>query len=111
MFIDENFVEYPDQWAFLFCVKKLSANTVDEYISKLCGNSELRTLSAVGKEDEQKPWECVKSLKELTSSDFNKTVKIVKANMLHIEKLGISSSALNQIKRLGAFRNPNFYKS
>jgi hypothetical protein len=31
--------------------------------------------------------------------------------MVHIEKAGISQCALNQIKRLAAFRNPEFYKA
>jgi hypothetical protein len=110
-FVDEDFNHYPDQWAFLSCVKKLSADTVDEYINKLCKNSELGTLSSIGKESEQKPWEKAKPQRTLTTFDFTETVKIVKANMLHVDKTGISSTALNQIKRLGAFRNPDFYKS
>lgn len=111
LFVDENFIPYPDQWAFLSCVKKLGADTVDEYINRICGNSELGVLSSVGKEDEQKPWERTKSQVELTSFDFSDTVKIVKVNMLHIDKSGISQRALNRAKRLGAFRNPDFYKA
>ena len=31
--------------------------------------------------------------------------------MLYIEKIGVSQRALNQIKRLAAFKNPEFYKA
>lgn len=68
-------------------------------------------LSSVGADDEQKPWEQARPQKDLTSLDFYDTVKIVKANMLHIDKSGLSQNALNRIKRLGAFRNPDFYKA
>jgi len=111
LFVDNNFIPYPDQWAFLSCVPKLSADTVDRYIRQLCGNSELGILSSVGNDEEQKPWEGKRKQPDLTPLDFTGTVKIVKANMLHIDKTGISQSALNCIKRLGAFRNPDFYKS
>lgn len=111
LFVDSDFIPYPDQWAFLSCVPKLSADTVDGYIRQLCGNSELGILSSVDRDDEQKPWEQKRLPQELSPLDFTNTVKIVKANMLHIDKSGISQNALNRIKRLGAFRNPDFYKS
>lgn len=111
LFVDKESIPYPDQWAFLSCVPKLSADTVDGYIRQLCCNSELGILSSVGKDDEQKPWEQKRLPYELSPLDFTNAVKIVKANMLHIDKSGISQNALNRIKRLGAFRNPDFYKS
>jgi len=111
LFVDENFIPYPDQWASLSCAEKLSADVIDSYINSLCRNSELGVLSSAGKEDEPKPWEKIKPQAELTALDFTGAVKIVKANMLHIDKAGISQRALNRIKRLGAFRNPDFYKA
>ena len=59
---------------------------------------------------DEKPWE-KKPKQNITPMDFSKTVEIVKANMLFIKKKGISQYALNKIKRLGAFKNPDFYKS
>lgn len=111
LFVDENFTPYPDQWAFLSCLSKLSASTIEDHIEKLCSHSELGVLSSVGNDDDQKPWERAKPRQELTPKDFNNIVKIIKANMLHIDRVGISQNALNRIKRLGAFRNPDFYKA
>ena len=111
LFVDEAFMPYPDQWAFLSCVEKLSSDMADVYINRLCGNSELGVLSSAGKEDDPKLWERTKPPSDLTPFDFNDTVKIVKANMLHVDKTGTSQKALNRIKRLGAFRNPDFYKA
>lgn len=112
LFIDEKFNSYQDQWAFLSSIQKLSLDTVENYISRLCGNTELGILSSAGKdEDEAKPWEMKKPQADLTPFDFSGTVIITKANMLYINKTGISQKALNRIKRLGAFRNPDFYKS
>lgn len=108
VFIDENFVAIDDQWAFLDSIKTLSEDEVDTYTCKLCSGNELGTLK---KDDEetQKPWEV--SRVELSNNDYPDTIHITKANMLYIEKSGISQRALNQLKRLAAFKNPEFYKA
>jgi len=107
VFVDESFIPYDDQWAFLSCVEKLSLDQVEGYIKRLCGNSELGVLASEG----PKPWEQAISAPALSLLDFTGTVQIVKANMLHIRKGGISQNAMNRVKRLGAFRNPDFYKA
>jgi superfamily II DNA or RNA helicase len=107
MFDDEQFQHYPDQWAYLSRVEKLSADKVKQLVSKLCSDSDLGVLVSEDT-DEKEPWENKKL--ELSSNDFAAPVKIVKANMLYVEKQGVSERALNRIKRLGAFRNPDFYK-
>jgi len=38
-------------------------------------------------------------------------VRLVKANMLYVEKTEISQRGLNAVKRLAAFRNPEFYRA
>jgi superfamily II DNA or RNA helicase len=38
-------------------------------------------------------------------------MQLVKANMLYISKSGISQRALNTLKRLAAFKNPEFYRA
>jgi len=109
MFIDENFIPYPDQWAYLSRIEKLTAERVERLVAVLCPNSELGILIDEYT-DENKPWEN-KKLDSLTLFDFSNCVNIVKANMLYVEKQGISERALNRIKRLGAFKNPDFYKN
>jgi superfamily II DNA or RNA helicase len=111
LFVDDNFAPYADQWAFLSCLPKLSQEEVEGCIKRLDGHSELGILTSLGDEKAPKPWEKAKAEPALTLFDFPQTVQIVKANMLHIAKNGVSQNALNRIKRLGAFRNPDFYKA
>lgn len=47
----------------------------------------------------------------LNSSDIPNEIHITKANMLYIKKNRFSNKALNTLKRLAAFRNPDFYKA
>ncbi len=110
VFVDENFIDYADQWACLSNVKRLTPADVDGIIERFRDTGELGTL-ATADDEEEKPWEKARPKKELSPTDFSNNVNIVRANMLHIEKHGISQRALNRIKRLAAFKNPEFYKA
>lgn len=110
VFIDENFQPYDDQWSFLSSIQKLSESEIDLYISQLCSGSELGDLRQ-NEDEECKPWERSKTNYKLSKSDFPDTVYVTKANMLFINKDGFSQKALNIIKRLAAFKNPDFYKA
>lgn len=108
IFLDENFRPYEDQWGFLAVIGKLSAEEIATLIPRLSPGSEMGTLR---KDDEypEKPWHTERI--RWTGSDFPKEIRLVKANMLYVEKAGISQRGLNSIKRLAAFRNPEFYKA
>jgi hypothetical protein len=109
VFIDEKFLPYNDQWNYLRGVRKLTEDDVRSLIAKLCVDNELGSLKA-DTEENPKPWERVPPIK-LTQSDLPMQVKIIKTDMLYIEKDGFSQRALNQIKRLATFKNPEFYKA
>lgn len=105
-FVDEDFNAYPDQWAYLYQIKKISAKEVDGYLSILRVQNELGELAG----EQEKPWE-KKSENPLTVFDYPTVVNVTEANLLYIKKKGLSQKALNKIKRLAAFKNPDFYKS
>lgn len=108
VFIDDNFQPFEDQWAFLSSIQRLSEDNLETLISKLCQGNELGVLKK-DDEEETKHWEPDKI--KLQQADFPRKLEIVKANMLFIAKSGVSQRALNQLKRLAAFKNPEFYKA
>ncbi len=107
-FIDRNLEPYPDQWAFLGTIRTLSEDDVITLTLKLGQGNELGVLK-IDEEETQKPWETTKV--KLLKTDFPREIEIVKSNMLFVPKAGISQRALNQLKRLAAFKNPEFYKN
>jgi superfamily II DNA or RNA helicase len=106
-FVDEQLVPYPDQWAFLASVGRLSEDDAKSLASTLCQGHELGVLKP-DEEEASKPWETVKTT--LSKKDFPREMAVVKANMLFVPKPGISERALNRLKRLAVFKNPEFYK-
>ena len=109
VFIDDNFNTYADQWKFLCNVKKYTLEEIEAFTRQLSPSGYLGDLRKDS--EDEKPWEVKKTKLKLTKFDFPDKVKVVRANMLYIEKLGITSSALNSLKRLAAFSNPDFYKA
>ena len=112
-FIDENFISYPDQWGYLSQVKRYTLQEIEQFIRQLAPTGELGQLASASETEEAKPWETKKPdvAPTLKKSDLPATVEIVQANMLYIKKDGFKSPALNILKRLAAFRNPEFYKA
>lgn len=108
-FVDDNFIAYPDQWEFLSNIQKLSPTEMTNIINKICPHNELGIL-VKDNEEKTKPWE-IKEEYSLNFLDFSSDVKVVKANMLYVEKHNLSHKALNKIRRLAAFKNPEFYKA
>ena len=108
LFVDEAFVPYPDQWAYLSEMQKLSSEKLDTLIKTYSYGDTLGNLCVA--ETTVKPWEKKRTV-SLSAMDFYGVQSIVRANMLYIPANGFSPRVRNQLLRLAAFRNPEFYKS
>lgn len=104
VFVDNDFLVYKDQWAFLYNLKKIQESTIDQLL-RLHYQEELGKLSM---SSEHKPW--VTPLPQnITQEDFHAKVEIIKANKLYIPLKAVSAKVLNHLKRIAAFKNPEFY--
>lgn len=104
VFVDKDFNVYPDQWRVLMNVSKLTETLVDNII----GKHNVDSLGEFSKSSENKPWE-PPAIEVLTKSDFPKNIVLIRANMLYIPLSNLSAKAINRLKRIAAFRNPEFY--
>lgn len=104
VFVDNDFLVYKDQWAFLYNLKKIQESTIDQLL-RLHSQEELGKLSI---SSESKPW--VTPLPQnITQEDFHAKVEIIKADKLYIPLKAVSAKVLNHLKRIAAFKNPEFY--
>ena len=112
-FIDENWIPYPDQWAVLKRIKRIPAQYVEERIQEWAKETgELGELAGTYSETEQnteKPW--VKKQSGFHAADAAGPVRIVLADGLYVEKTGLKPRLQNQIRRLAAYSNPQFYRN
>ena len=104
VFVDNDFFVYKDQCAFLYNLKKIQESTIDQLL-RLHYQEELGKLSM---SSESKPW--VTPLPQnITQEDFHAKVEIIKADKLYIPLKAVSAKVLNHLKRIAAFKNPEFY--
>lgn len=107
VFVNKDFKAYSDQWEYLSKIQKISIQTIESIPDSY---SKKDVLGILVDESPETPWETKQKI-QLTSSDFPNKLEIVRSNMIYIPREGLSDNAQNQIKRLAAFKNPDFYKS
>jgi hypothetical protein len=117
VFLDERFEPCPDQWAYLASVQRLElarVETIAQEAVRKGGVVGVRIAEPLdGDGEEAAPWMRAPSGRPRAvhvPGPFPETVKAVRAQRLFVEEAGLPSALLNQIKRLAAFQNPEFYK-
>lgn len=105
VFVNENFTVYESQWDYLLQIKRISETTIDVILAKHGTDSELGELSTTS---ESTPWETPVPQK-ITPKDFPADPVLIRSNMLYIPLSGFSAKAINHLKRIASFKNPEFY--
>ena len=107
LFVDEQLQPYSDQWVYLSSVQRMSSAQVDDALARL----RTSPLGELLPDDDApvQPWH--RRVGDLRDGDVPTAVSVTLADGLYIPIAGFSSRAQNQLKRLAAFRNPQFYRS
>jgi superfamily II DNA or RNA helicase len=116
VFIDERLEPFTDQWVFLASVQRIEPGAAEIIAREATRTGQVIGVRSAEDVDDQAtvaPWMRLPSgptaVTHITGSLPSK-VKAVLAQRLFIEKTGLPPPLLNQLKRLAAFQNPEFYK-
>lgn len=118
VFLDDDFVAFPaeQQWAFLASVESIDPVTVERIAVQATRSGTvvgLRLAEVTDHDDAATPWTTMPSGKPRVyrvTGPLPARVAAVAAQRLFVEKALLPSPLLNQVKRLAAFQNPEFYK-
>ncbi len=115
VFLDEHFVPYPDQWAFLSSIERMTRSQVEAVVNQASTRGGILGVRMVATdEDNSEPWLDPPSRyrKELPiSGPLPRQVELVLGNQVYIEKETLPPGLKNRLIRLTAFQNPEFYKA
>lgn len=115
VFVDEAFVPFPDQWAYLSSVRRMEPGEVENLAQKaVAGGRVMGVRTVVTDEDDDPPWTRPPSgrRKELPlPGPLPPSVTLTVANQVYVAKVGLSPALRNRLIRLAAFQNPEFYKA
>lgn len=117
VFLDESLNPLPNdaQWAFLASVQRIDPLVVARIASEATRSGSELDLSIVEVDDDEDfaPWTRPASGKRRPTRVLEPVPSVVRAVLsqkLFVEKSSLPPALLNQIKRLAAFQNPEFYK-
>jgi len=114
VFLDDELVPYPDQWAFLSTIGRISRPRVEAIVR----HAE-RTGQIVGvrfppaDEEEEEPWTSPPSRRRSLPAiaGLPRTLDVVLGNQIYLAKEALVPALRNRLLRLAAFQNPEFYKA
>src|SRR5271166_1156472 len=116
VFLDDQLRPYPDdeQWSYLASLPRIDVATVQQIAREATEQGSVVGVQVGSTEEEgSTPWARLPSRKHsplVISEPLPKVARAVLAQKLFVDKTGLPSSLINQIKRLAAFQNPEFYK-
>jgi superfamily II DNA or RNA helicase len=116
VFIDDNLRPFPDQWSYLAGIPKMEPSAVEIVLRGLERNGNVVgvRMSMVDEDSDEDPWLLPPSRRtpeKPIAGPLPASVRVVRANLLYIEKKGLPEAMLDRLSRLAAFQNPEFYKA
>ncbi|MBF0466820.1 MAG: DEAD/DEAH box helicase family protein [Nitrospirae bacterium] len=112
VFIDDDFSPYPDQWNYLKNVRKITSHEISTFVKEFTKRNSI-SLTDKNESEDKAPWEVSMSLQKRharLSCFVPERITITIANQIYLKKENLPSQLLAEIKRLAAFKNPEFYK-
>ncbi len=98
VFVDESFCPYPDQWAYLSCVKQASAEDVEQLLQKQTESSRLPSSGSIS---------C--GLPLSGGSLSGKEIEVHLKGMVEISRACLPQPVVADLERMAALANPEFF--
>jgi superfamily II DNA or RNA helicase len=111
VFVDESLEPYSDQWAFLASIQRMSPGDIEPAIIRAMGNRDPVGVAYVEDEGDAEPWKGRDTRSHKLTCPLPASLRITLANLVYFEKSELPQPLANQLVRLAAFQNPEFYKA
>jgi superfamily II DNA or RNA helicase len=115
VFVNEHFIPYEDQWAFLASLHKMTRTEVQAVARNAEKQDEFLGIRLpVTDEENDRPWALPPSRKHKKPpliGTLPKCLDLVIGNQIYIPKAELTPPLRNRLIRLAAFQNPDFYQA
>ena len=116
IFVDESLTPYPDQWTFLSSIQRIGRSQINVWMAQehtpplgdLHVDEPMETDGSAW--SAAKPWVPIRRETPMELG-LPQRLRCTMADRIYIPTEALSQKAQNHIKRLAAFRNPEFYKA
>ncbi|HEY5619229.1 MAG TPA: DEAD/DEAH box helicase family protein [Vicinamibacterales bacterium] len=115
VFLDERFVPWTDQWAFLSSIPTVGRAHVEHVVHDAERRGRILGVRLPPQEDgEEEPWTAPPSRRRVDppiTGELPSTLELILGNQIYVAKEGLHPGMRNRLLRLAAFQNPEFYKA
>jgi len=116
LFLDQNLILHPDQWAFLSALTRISTNHATSLASAAEKHRRITGVRFASSEEDKdpQPWAAPPSRRRAEpplKGPLPDQLEIVQADQLYLAKDDLPPPFLNRLIRLAAFQNPEFYRA
>jgi superfamily II DNA or RNA helicase len=115
VFLNEEFIPYPDQWAFLSLTRRISRAEIEAIVSKAERRGRVVGVRMVIPDElDDEPWTAPASRRRKEppiTGPLPEQLTLVLENQIYIDKEELPAPLKNRLIRLAAFQNPEFYKA
>ena len=116
VFISRNLQPFEDQWIYLSTIRKMTRKDVQRIIQDATKKDNLIGVRSCGSDEVSvaDPWTLPPSKnipEEPIQGSLSATIRMVRSNLVFIQKAGLPNELQDRLIRLAAFQNPEFYKA
>ena len=113
VFVDDDFLPWPDQWAFLASARRVSRAQAEALVQDAERRGRILGVRLPPEDDDAEPWTARPSRRHepALSGVVPTSLELILGNQIYIAKEGLSPQLRNRLVRLAAFQNPEFYKA
>jgi hypothetical protein len=114
VFIDAHLAPYSDQWAFLSSVQKIDRSQLEGIVHDAERRGRVVGVRIPYDEEEDEPWMTPPGRQRKAPSivgEVPDSLELVLGNEIYIGKNGLVPALRNQLLRIAAFQNPEFYRA
>ena len=115
LFLDDDFIPYPDQWKFLSSVRLMNRSEVETLVDMAVRRGRIIGVRmVVTDQDDDEPWTAPPSRRRKEypiAGPLPEKITFVIGNQIYMSKEELTPSLRNRLVRLASFQNPEFYKA
>ena len=115
VFVDETFTPYPDPWAFLSSLERMSRTRMEAITQDAESRGRVVGVRfALSPDDEPEPWNSPPSRRyrePAITGSLPEEIEVVLGDQVYLAKNSLPPALRNRLLRLAAFQNPEFYRA
>jgi len=114
LFLDDDFQPHTDQWHYLSSIRRMTLSEVFALTEEAGRSGRILGVRLPINEEDEEPWLAPPSRKKPAipiTKPLPEAVDVVLGDQIYIDRAGLPTTLINQLVRLAAFQNPEFYSA